>query len=105
MLCVSDFQRIAISNNSIHTQSEEVIPVFRKGEFSVNLQIIIVKQNPEILSGYTEGSKLVNFKGPAYLEGEIVDGTPYGWVQGLSLPTRETVEETIQMLYEEMQVV
>ena len=50
MLCVSDFQRIAISNNSIHTQSEEVIPVFRKGEFSVNLQIIIVKQNPEILS-------------------------------------------------------
>lgn len=45
MLCVSDFQRIAISNNSIHTQSEEVIPVFRKGEFSVNLQIIIVKQN------------------------------------------------------------
>jgi tRNA-2-methylthio-N6-dimethylallyladenosine synthase len=31
------------------------------------------KKNPEILSGYTEGSKLVNFKGPAYLEGEIVD--------------------------------
>ena len=31
------------------------------------------KKNSEILSGYTEGSKLVNFKGPAYLEGEIVD--------------------------------
>jgi cell fate (sporulation/competence/biofilm development) regulator YmcA (YheA/YmcA/DUF963 family) len=30
------------------------------------------KKDPSILSGYTEGSKLVNFKGPAYLEGEIV---------------------------------
>ena len=28
---------------------------------------------------------------------------PYGWIQGLSLPTRETVEEAIKMLFEEVQ--
>ena len=38
------------------------------------------------------------------LEGAIVQRTPYGWVQGLSLPTRETVEATIQMLLAEKQV-
>ena len=37
------------------------------------------------------------------LEGVIVQRTPYGWVQGLSLPTRETVEATIQMLLAEKQ--
>lgn len=31
------------------------------------------KKDPNILSGYSEGSKLVNFPGPAYLKGEIVD--------------------------------
>ncbi len=35
------------------------------------------------------------------LEGSIVERTPYGWVQGLSLPSRETVETTIQMLLKE----
>ena len=35
-------------------------------------------------------------------EGKIVEGTAYGWVQALTLPTRETVEETIRMLEEEM---
>ncbi|MDO5330393.1 MAG: tRNA (N6-isopentenyl adenosine(37)-C2)-methylthiotransferase MiaB [Bacillota bacterium] len=31
------------------------------------------KKDPNILSGYSEGSKLVNFPGPAYLKGEIVE--------------------------------
>ncbi len=31
------------------------------------------KKDPSVLSGYSEGSKLVNFKGPAYLTGEIVE--------------------------------
>lgn len=31
------------------------------------------KKDPSVLSGYTEESKLVNVKGPAYLTGEIVD--------------------------------
>lgn len=35
------------------------------------------------------------------LEGKIEAGTPYGWVRSLSLPTRETVEDAIQMLMEE----
>ena len=59
---------------------------------------------PEILSD-SFGEEIYSTRKVSQLEGEIVDGTPYGWVQGLSLPTRETVEETIQMLYEEMQVV
>jgi hypothetical protein len=59
---------------------------------------------PEILSD-SFGEEIYSTRKVCQLEGEIVDGTPYGWVQGLSLPTRETVEETIQMLYEEMQVV
>ena len=37
------------------------------------------------------------------LEGMIMEGMPYGWIQGLSLPTRETVEEAIKMLFEGMQ--
>jgi hypothetical protein len=57
---------------------------------------------PEILSD-SFGEEIYSTRKVSQLEGEIVDGTPYGWVQGLSLPTRETVEETIQMLYEEMQ--
>ena len=36
------------------------------------------------------------------LEGSIVSGTPYGWVQSLTLPTREVVEDAIQMLAMEM---
>lgn len=51
------------------------------------------------------GDEIYSTRRVTQLEGEIVEGTPYGWVQGLSLPTRETVEETIQMLYEEMQAV
>ena len=31
------------------------------------------KKDPSVLSGYSEGSKLINFKGPAYLSGEIID--------------------------------
>lgn len=37
------------------------------------------------------------------LEGPISERTAYGWVRGLALPTRETVEDTIQMLFDEMQ--
>lgn len=37
------------------------------------------------------------------LEGSIVESTPYGWVQALALPTRETVEKSILTLYEEME--
>ena len=37
------------------------------------------------------------------LEGSIVESTPYGWVQALTLPTRETVERSILTLYEEME--
>lgn len=59
---------------------------------------------PEILSD-SFGEEIYSTRKVSQLEGQIVDGTPYGWVQALSLPTRETVEETIQMLYEEMQVV
>lgn len=31
------------------------------------------KKNESVLSGYTESNKLVNFEGPAYLKGQIVD--------------------------------
>lgn len=59
---------------------------------------------PEILSD-SFGEEIYSTHKVSQLEGEIVDGIPYGWVQGLSLPTRETVEETIQMLFDEMQAV
>lgn len=31
------------------------------------------KKDPKMLSGYTESNKLINFEGPAYLKGQIVD--------------------------------
>ena len=68
--------------------------VIRKNSFTIF---------PETLSD-SFGTEIYSTRRVSQLEGEIVEGTPYGWVQGLSLPTRETVEETIQMLYEEMQV-
>ena len=49
------------------------------------------------------GAEVYSTRAPKRLEGAIEAGTPYGWVQALSLPSRETVEATIQMLYEEMQ--
>ncbi len=50
------------------------------------------------------GSEIYSVPRIRQLEGAIVDRTPYGWVQGVSLPSRETVEGTIKMLFEEMQV-
>ena len=35
-------------------------------------------------------------------DGAIVERIPYGWVRGISVPSRETVKETIDMLYEEL---
>ena len=67
--------------------------VIRKNSFTIF---------PETLSD-SFGDEIYSTRKIHQLEGEIVEGTPYGWVQGLSLPTKETVEETIQMLFEEMQ--
>ena len=57
---------------------------------------------PEILSD-SFGAEVYSTRRIDQLNGKTVEGTPYGWVQGLSLPTRKTVEETIQMLFDEMQ--
>ena len=35
-------------------------------------------------------------------DGAISERIPYGWVRGISVPSRETVEETIKILYEEL---
>ena len=67
--------------------------VIRKNSFTIF---------PETLSD-SFGDEIYSIRRMSRLEGEIVEGTPYGWVQGLSLPTRETVEETIQMLFDEME--
>ena len=49
------------------------------------------------------GAEVYSTRIPRQFEGAITEGKPYGWVQALSLPSRETVEETIRMLYEEME--
>ena len=59
---------------------------------------------PETLSD-SFGEEIYSSRKVTQLEGKITEGTPYGWVQGLSLPTRETVKETNQMLFDEMQAV
>ena len=68
--------------------------VIRKNSFTIF---------PEILSD-SFGDEIYSTRRMSQLEGVIVDGKPYGWIQGLSLPTGETVEKTVQMLFEEMQV-
>ena len=57
---------------------------------------------PGILSD-SFGEEIYSSRRMSQLEGMIMEGMPYGWIQGLSLPTRETVEEAIKMLFEEMQ--
>ena len=59
---------------------------------------------PESLSD-SFGNEIYSARRIDQLNGKIVEGIPYGWVQGLSLPTRKTVEDTIQMLFDEMQAV
>lgn len=66
--------------------------VIRKNSFTIF---------PEILSD-SFGDEIYSVRRIGQMEGTIVEGTPYGWVQGLSLPTKETVEDTIQMLFDEM---
>ena len=58
---------------------------------------------PETLSD-SFGSEVYSRRRLNQLEGTIVEGAPYGWVQGLSLPSRKTVFDAIQMLYNEMRV-
>ena len=67
--------------------------VIRKNSFTIF---------PEILSD-SFGDEIYSTRRMSQLEGNIVEGIPYGWIQGLSLPTRETVEKTVQMLFDEMQ--
>lgn len=69
------------------------IAVFKKHSFTIMPEIIADGFGPEV---YTT-------RRTVRLEGAIQSGTAYGWVQALTLPTRETVEEAIQMLYEELQ--
>ncbi len=67
---------------------------------------VIRKNSFTILPGVLSdrfGDEIYATRRMEQFEGKIVTGTPYGWVQGLSLPTRETVEETIQMLFDEIQ--
>ncbi len=67
---------------------------------------VIRKNSFTILPGVLSdrfGDEIYATRRMEQFEGTIVKGTPYGWVQGLSLPTRETVEETIQMLFDEIQ--
>ena len=56
---------------------------------------------PETVIG-SFGAEVYSSKRMARLEGVIGERSTYGWVQALSLPTRELVEATIQVLYEEM---
>ena len=56
---------------------------------------------PETVIG-SFGADVYSSKRMARLEGVIGDRSTYGWVQALSLPTRELVEATIQVLYDEM---
>ena len=67
--------------------------VIRKSSFTIF---------PEVLSD-SFGDEIYSSRRMGQLEGMIVEGIPYGWVQGLSLPTKQTVKEAIQMLFEEMQ--
>ena len=48
------------------------------------------------------GPEIYSTRLPRQIKGTINERTPYGWVQALTLPSRETVEAAIQMLYEEM---
>ena len=68
------------------------VAVFKKNSFSIYPEELIGSFGPET-SQITVIPKL---------EGTMCSGTPYGWVQALTLPTRETVEAAIRMLEEEM---
>ena len=65
--------------------------VFTKRSFTILSENVQGAFGPEVNS-----AKLM-----PRLEGKIEAGTPYGWVRSLSLPTKETVEDAIQMLREE----
>ena len=69
--------------------------VFHKNSFTIM---------PEVFSGDSFGDEVYSRRPAVRLEGRIMDGKPYGWVQSLTLPSRETVEMTIQILEEEMAV-
>ena len=66
--------------------------VIHKRSFTILSDTLVESFGPEIYS-----TRL-----PRQIEGTINERTPYGWVQALKLPSRETVEASIQMLYDEM---
>ena len=72
-----------VTSEEKHERFNRLTAVIEKGviehsdEMIGNTYAVLVdgpsKKNPELLSGYTEGGKLVHFKGPSYLKGSIVD--------------------------------
>ncbi|MCF0113263.1 MAG: tRNA (N6-isopentenyl adenosine(37)-C2)-methylthiotransferase MiaB, partial [Bacilli bacterium] len=72
-----------VSDATKHERFDRLLKVVEQGVLSHsapmvgNVYKVLVdgpsKKDPEVLSGYTEQSKLINFRGPQYLKGQIVE--------------------------------